>query len=66
MTQLSIDGQTYELESLSEEARRQLVNLQLTDEEIRRLQVRLAIAQTARAAYASALNAELASYSKQS
>ena len=59
MTQIKIDELLYELESLSEAARQQLAMLQETDQEIQRLNVRLAIAQTARAAYANSLNAEL-------
>ena len=57
---IKIDNQDYELDSFSANAKTQLNMLQLTDQEISRLNVQLAIAQTARAAYASALNAELA------
>lgn len=56
---ITIDGTQYDLESLSEAARSQLTNIQVTDQEISRLQQRLAIAQTARQAYARALQAEL-------
>jgi hypothetical protein len=49
----------YDLETLSEAARSQLGNIQVTDQEIARLQQRLAIAQTARQAYARALHGEL-------
>jgi hypothetical protein len=59
MSQVTIDGQIYELESLSDNAKLQLRNLQIVDEEIRRLQMQMAIAQTARAAYSSALKSEL-------
>ena len=59
MSQVTIDGQSYELESLSDNAKTQLRNLQIVDEEIRRLQMRMAIAQTARASYSSSLKAEL-------
>ena len=60
MTQVTIDEKSYELESLTEGARQQLAMLQATDQEIQRLNIKLAIAQTARVAYANALNAELA------
>ncbi|MGZ5017162.1 MAG: hypothetical protein ACXV8U_15395 [Methylobacter sp.] len=60
MTTIKIDNKEYELESLSEHARSQLQMLQVTDQEIARLQLQLAIAQTARNAYAKALNEALA------
>ncbi len=56
---LNIDGVEYALDQLSEEARKQVVNLGVTDQEISRLKQQLAIFQTARAAYAGALKAEL-------
>ncbi|ASK17932.1 DUF6447 family protein [Vreelandella alkaliphila] len=56
---VTIDGQEYNLSDLSENARNQLTNLRLTDQEIQRLNQQLAIAQTARAAYANALKKEL-------
>ncbi|AUB78979.1 hypothetical protein FPL11_06445 [Spiribacter aquaticus] len=56
---VTIDGNEYDLESLNEAAKSQLTNVQVTDQEIARLQQRLAIAQTARQAYARALQAEL-------
>ena len=59
MNQITIDGVQYDLDTLNEIAKQQLVNLQVTDGEIARLQTQLAIAQTARAAYAQALKAEL-------
>ncbi|WP_313950549.1 DUF6447 family protein [Accumulibacter sp.] len=58
---VTIDGQEFEVDELSEEARQQLVMLQATDQEIQRLQVLLAIAQTARNAYAPALKSLLPS-----
>lgn len=59
MTQVTIDDKAYEFDSLSDNAKQQLAMLQATDQEIQRLNVQMAIAQTARAAYATALNAEL-------
>lgn len=56
---ITIDGKDYDTDHLSEEAKSQLANVQLTDQEIQRLQFQLAIAQTARNAYAQALNAAL-------
>jgi ABC-type polar amino acid transport system ATPase subunit len=55
MTTVRIDEKEYELDSLSDAAKSELNMLQLTDQEIARLQIRLAIAQTARIAYARAL-----------
>ena len=57
---IKIDGVDYALADLSAEARGQLMNVQVTDQEIARLQTQLAIAQTARAAYARTLGAALA------
>lgn len=56
---ITIDGNEYTLDDLNANARSQIVNLRVTDQEIARLQTQLAIAQTARAAYAQALKAEL-------
>ncbi|WP_299315935.1 DUF6447 family protein [uncultured Halomonas sp.] len=56
---VTIDGQEYNLDQLSEKAQKQLVNLRITDEEIQRLNHQLAIAQTARFAYANALKQEI-------
>lgn len=56
---ITIDGNEYDLDSLSEAAKSQLTNIQVTDQEIARLQQRLAIVQTARRAYARALQGEL-------
>lgn len=59
MPNIQIDGVDYETENMSEDARQQLTNLQATDIEIQRLQVQLAIANTARNAYANALRVAL-------
>jgi len=56
---ITIDDKEYFLEDLSDAARAQLVSLQITDQEISRLQRQEKIAQTARNAYAQALSAEL-------
>ncbi len=55
MPTIKIDNKDYDLDALSAEARAQLISLQATDQEIQRLQIQLAIAQTARNAYAKAL-----------
>ncbi len=59
MPTVKIDGKDYDSESLSVEAKSQLTSLQVTDAEIQRLQIQLAIAQTARNAYALALKSAL-------
>ncbi|MBW7901091.1 MAG: hypothetical protein H3C26_06425 [Rhodocyclaceae bacterium] len=56
---ITIDNQEYELAKLNPEARQQLANLRVADQEIARLQVQIALAQTARNAYGQALKAEL-------
>lgn len=56
---VTIDGTEYDLDKLSEEARNQVMNLRVTDQEIGRIQQQLAIYQTARTAYAQALSAAL-------
>ena len=60
MSDITIDGRTYDLESLTAEAKGQVGSLQFVDAEIARTQALLAALQTARNAYANALNAELA------
>lgn len=56
---ITIDGQQHNVNDLSENAKAQIANLRVTDEQIQRLNQQLAITQTARAAYARALEAEL-------
>ncbi|MCZ4368783.1 DUF6447 family protein [Sulfitobacter dubius] len=57
---IDIDGKSYELDSLTDEAKSQLGNIRAVDAELKRLQQQTAIAQTARNAYARALQEELA------
>ena len=59
MTTIKIDGKDYEVESLSDEAKSQLGSIQFVDSELARLQSRAAALQTARIAYAKALQAAL-------
>ena len=56
---VTIDGTEYNAADLSENARNQVVNLRVTDAEIEKLKQQLAIFQTARTAYANALQQEL-------
>jgi hypothetical protein len=60
---ITIDGTAYETDKLSDAAKQQLGNLQLAELEIARLNIQLAIAQTARAAYGAALRDALAKQS---
>ncbi len=55
MTTIKIDDKDYELESLSDEAKNQLVSLQFVDTELQRLNAQAAVLQTARLAYVNAL-----------
>jgi hypothetical protein len=59
MANVSIDGKDYDLEKLSESAKAQLTSMRLADAEIQRLNIQLAITQTARNAYALAVRKEL-------
>lgn len=59
MPTIKINGKDYDTEKLSKEAKQQLASIKLTDQEIARLQVQLAIAQTARNAYAKELQSLL-------
>lgn len=60
MTKVNIDNVEYDFEKLSEETRAQLVSMQFCDQELQRLQSQAAAIQTARQAYAKALQASLA------
>ena len=59
MTTISIDNIEYDTDKLSDEARAQLVSLQFCDQELQRLQAQAAAIQTARMAYAKALQSAL-------
>jgi len=56
---INIDGNDYEIETLSDAAKNQITSMRVADQEIANLQQKLALAQTARMAYANALKAEL-------
>ena len=59
MATIKIDNVDYETDKLSDEAKAQLVSLQFCDQELARLQAQSAAYQTARMAYAKALQAAL-------
>ena len=59
MTTITIDNIDYDADKLSDEAKAQLVSLQFCDQELARLQAQSAALQTARMAYAKALQAAL-------
>ncbi len=62
MANITIDGQNYDLDSLSDEAKAQLTSLQFVDAELQRLTAQTAVLQTARMAYSKALQAALPSF----
>lgn len=59
MTTITIDNKQYDLDSLSSDAKAQLASIQFVDSELARLQAQAAALQTARNAYAKALQAAL-------
>jgi hypothetical protein len=56
---ITIDGVVYNINDLSAEAKTALRNVRMAEQQIRRLQSEMSIAQTARAAYGGMLKAEL-------
>ncbi len=56
---LNIDGNEYKISDLSDNAKGQLQGLQAAEAEMKRLNIQLALAQTARNAYMHALQDEL-------
>jgi hypothetical protein len=56
MTTVTIDNIEYELESLSEDAKAQLLSLQFVDQKLAQLNAEAAAYQTARIGYSNALN----------
>jgi len=61
MSTIKIDDKEYDFNKLSDEAKAQLASMQFCDQELQRLQAQAAAYQTARIAYAKALNEALAS-----
>ncbi len=56
---LTLDGKEYKMSDLTDAAKAQIQNIQITDAEIQRLNTLLAIAQTARNTYLQSLQSEL-------
>ncbi|NTV06896.1 MAG: hypothetical protein HGA59_10415 [Chlorobiaceae bacterium] len=52
---LKVDDKSYIIAELPDRAKKHLMNVQVVDNEIKRLEMQLAIAQTARSAYQQAL-----------
>ena len=59
MPEITIDGNKYNSDDLSENGKANLISLQFTQSEVKRLQALLAIAKTAELAYATNLKKEL-------
>ena len=55
MAKVNINGSEFDTDNMSDEAKNQLVMLQFTDAEIRRLEGQLAVYRTAKNAYSKAL-----------
>jgi len=56
---ISVDGTEYEMSSLSDDAKVQITNLRVVENEIMQLKAKLAIASTAKIAYQAALKSAL-------
>ena len=59
MPTIKIDNVDYDTDTLSSEAKAQLISMQFCDQELQRLQAQAVAYQTARQAYAKALQAAL-------
>ena len=59
MASVTIDGKEYNLDDLSNTAKEQLASLQFAQNEIKRLEGKLAIFKTAASTYSNALKIEL-------
>lgn len=59
MPKITIDGKDYDSEVLSKEAQDNILNLRYCDQRLTELRREMAIAQTARNAYAQALQGQL-------
>ncbi|AEG01880.1 DUF6447 family protein [Methylomonas methanica] len=57
---LTIGDKTHPIDSLSDNAKAQITNLQIVEAEIKRLQQQLGIAQVARASFVATLQEEVA------
>jgi hypothetical protein len=56
MAIITIDEKDYDTEALSDEAKAQIQSIQFVDQELAKLNAQAAVMQTARIAYAKALN----------
>jgi hypothetical protein len=59
MANITIDDKEYDVDKLTDATKAQLTSMRLADAEIQRLNIQLAIAQTARNAYALAVRKDL-------
>lgn len=59
MAMITIDDKEYDVDTLSDEAKNQIATLQFVDAELQRLNAQAAVLQTARLAYAKALQEAL-------
>ena len=59
MATVKIDGKDYDVDSLSDDAKKQLVSLQFVQSEISKLEGQIAVFKTAQAAYTKVLQSEL-------
>ena len=59
MANITIDGKTYDTDSLSDKAKEQIMSMQFVNAEIKRHESQLAVYKTAAAAYSLALKNEI-------
>ena len=59
MPNIKIDNKEYDIDTLSDECKAQLASIQFVEQELARLQAKIAVLQTAKAAYLQALKASL-------
>jgi len=56
---IDIDGTNYNIDELSDVSKKHIINIRVADQEIVKLNQKIALAQTARNAYANALKSEI-------
>ena len=59
MPNITIDGKSYDSDSLTDKAKEQIMSMQFVNAEIKRLESQLAVFKTAAAAYSLALKNEV-------
>lgn len=59
MPKITIDGLEYNTEDLTDNGKAQLASLQFLEAQVKKIQAEIAVYQTARNAYATALKSEL-------